>query len=183
MKKPQVSLGLVNPKSPDNVGSVLRAAANYGVDKVFYTGDRYRRAIERKARTVDMSRKVSKDVLLTQQDSLSDVVTKEMKIVCVEFALNAIPLPDYVHPENALYIFGPEDGSIDQAIIDKADDVVYVPTVGCMNLSASVNVLLYDRLCKTGNYAAGNTLIRENRDTNNRLEVPTATTNKVRTID
>jgi len=106
-----------------------------------------------------------------------------MKIVCVEFALNAIPLPDYVHPENALYIFGPEDGSIDQAIIDKADDVVYVPTVGCMNLSASVNVLLYDRLCKTGNYAAGNTLIRENRDTNNRLEVPTATTNKVRTID
>ena len=183
MKKPQVSLGLVNPKSPDNVGSVLRAAANYGVDKVFYTGDRYRRAIERKARTVDMSRKVSKDVLLTQQDSLSDVVTKDMKIVYVEFALNAIPLPDYVHPENALYIFGPEDGSIDQAIIDKADDVVYVPTVGCMNLSASVNVLLYDRLCKTGNYAAGNTLIRENRDTNNRLEVPTATTNKVRTID
>ena len=171
MKKPQVSLGLVNPKSPDNVGSVLRAAANYGVDKVFYTGDRYPRAIERKARMVDMSRKVSKDVLLAQKECLSEVVTDNMKIVCVEFALNAIPLPEYEHPENALYIFGPEDGSIDQAIIDKADDVVYMPTVGCMNLSASVNVLLYDRLAKTGNYEASNQLIRDNRDTNNRLKI------------
>lgn len=171
MKKHQVSLGLINPKSPDNVGSVLRAAANYGAEQVFYTGHRYPRAIERKARVVDMSRKVSKDVPITQQDCLIGAVTENMKIVCVEFALNAIPLPEYEHPEHALYIFGPEDGSIDQAIIDQADDVVYVPTVGCMNLSASVNVLLYDRLVKAGNYDASNTSIRENRDTNNRLKV------------
>lgn len=171
MKKSQVCLGLVNPKSPDNVGSVLRAAANYGVDKVFYTGHRYPRAIERKARSVDMSRKISKDVLISQTQCLTDVVSENMKIVCVEFALNATPLPKYEHPENALYIFGPEDGSIEQTIIDQADAVVYVPTVGCMNLSASVNVLLYDRLVKLANYNASNTLIRENRDTNNRLKV------------
>lgn len=171
MKKSQVSLGLVNPKSPDNVGSVLRAAANYGVNKVFYTGDRYPRAIERKTRTVDMSRKISKDVLITQTDCLVSVIAKNIKIVCVEFALNAIPLPEYEHPENAIYIFGPEDGSIEQTIIDQADDVVYVPTIGCMNLSASVNVLLYDRLLKAANYNASNTLIRKNRDTNNRLKV------------
>ena len=169
MKEPKVSLGLVNPKSPDNVGAVLRAAANYGIDNVFYTGDRYPRAIERKARTVDMSRKVSMGVKITQKNCLLDDVPEEMKVVCVEFVLNAIPLPEYEHPENALYIFGPEDGSIDQTIIDKADDIIYVPTIGCMNLSASVIVLLYDRLLKAGNYNAGNTLIRENRDTNNRL--------------
>jgi tRNA(Leu) C34 or U34 (ribose-2'-O)-methylase TrmL len=171
MKQSQVILGLVNPKSPDNVGSVLRAAANYRVDKVFYTGDRYPRAIERKARTVDMSRKISKDVLISRTECLIDVVSEDMKIVCVEFAVNAIPLPEYQHPENALYIFGPEDGSIDQDIIDQADAVVYVPTIGCMNLSASVNVLLYDRLVKAANYNASNAMIRENRDTNNRLKV------------
>jgi tRNA(Leu) C34 or U34 (ribose-2'-O)-methylase TrmL len=169
MKEPKVSLGLVNPKSPENVGAVLRAAANYGIDNVFYTGDRYPRAIERKARTVDMSRKVSMGVKITQKNCLLDDVAEEMKVVCVEFVLNAIPLPEYEHPENALYIFGPEDGSIDQTIIDKADDIIYVPTIGCMNLSASVIVLLYDRLLKEGNYNAGNILIRENRDTNNRL--------------
>ena len=171
MKESQVSIGLINPKSPDNVGAVLRAAANYRVDKVFYTGDRYPRALERKARTVDMSRKVSKDVLLSATQCLTDIVTDNMKIVCIEFAINAIPLPEYQHPDNALYIFGPEDGSIGQDIIDQADAVVYVPTVGCMNLSASVNIVLYDRMAKSADYHASNTLISENRDTNNRLKV------------
>lgn len=171
MKQSHVSIGLINPKSPDNVGAVLRAAANYRVDEVFYTGDRYPRAIERKARSVDMSRKVSKDVRLFATDSLLGVVTDTMNIVCIEFAINAIALPAYKHPDNALYIFGPEDGSIDQAIIDQADAVVYVPTVGCMNLSASVNVVLYDRMAKSTDYDASNALISENRDTNNRLTV------------
>lgn len=171
MKQSRVNIGLINPKSPDNVGAVLRAAANYRVGKVFYTGDRYPRAIERKARAVDMSRKVSKDVLLTATDCLMDVATDNMKIVCVEFAINAISLPEYQHPADALYIFGPEDGSIDQAIIDQADAVVYVPTVGCMNLSATVNVLLYDRMAKSVDSHASNALISENRDTNNRLKV------------
>jgi len=159
MKQSQVSIGLINPKSPDGVGAVLRGAANYRVEKVFYTGVRYPRAIGRKARVVDMSRKVSKDVLLSATERLLDVVTDTMKIVCIEFAIDAISLPTYQHPDNALYIFGPEDGSIDQAIIDQADAVVYVPTVGCMNLSASVNVVLYDRLAKSAEYHDSNALI------------------------
>lgn len=61
----------------------------------------------------------------------------------------AIPLPDYQHPDNAVCVFGPEDGTISQAIIDRVDAVVYVPTVDCMNLAASVNVVLYDRLAKS----------------------------------
>ena len=39
----------------------------------------------------------------------------------------------------------------DRAVLDyeeKFDKVVYVPTQGCMNLAASVNVILYDRLAK-----------------------------------
>jgi len=171
MKQPRVSIGLINPKSPDNVGAVLRAAANYRVSQVFYTGDRYSQAIERKGRTVDMSRKVGKNVLLSATEQLIDVITDNMKIVCVEFAINAIPLPAYQHPTDALYIFGPEDGSIDQGIIDQANAVIYVPTVGCMNLSASVNVLLYDRMAKSSDDYASNALISENRDTNNRLTV------------
>ena len=37
-------IGLYNPKSPENVGSVMRAAGCYGVASVFYTGKRYERA-------------------------------------------------------------------------------------------------------------------------------------------
>ena len=37
-------IGLYNPKSPENVGAVMRAAGCYGVASVFYTGKRYERA-------------------------------------------------------------------------------------------------------------------------------------------
>jgi tRNA(Leu) C34 or U34 (ribose-2'-O)-methylase TrmL len=93
------------------------------------------------------------------------------KIVCVELVEGAIPLPEYQHPENALYVFGPEDGNLKQSIVNQADEVVYIPTVGCMNLAATVNVLLYDRLAKTNNVEGSDQLIRDSRDNNNHLKV------------
>jgi len=171
MKKSSVSIGLINPKSPDNVGSVMRAAGNFRVDSVFFTGPRYPRALKRKPRSVDMSRKVSQNVPISEVSCLLKSIPEDMKIVCVEFAENALALPTYQHPEKAFYIFGPEDGSISQDIIDKADAVIYVPTVGCMNLGASVNVLLYDRIAKSSQRFESNELIRQSRDVNNRLKV------------
>ena len=177
MKNSKINIGLVNPKSPDNVSSVMRSSGNFGVDEIFYTGSRYLRAIQLNPNIPRMSRKVGEDIPLYGVESLIDNVPSDMKIVCVEFAENAIPLPAYQHPENAFYIFGPEDGSISQDIINQADDVVYVPTNGCMNLSATVNVLLYDRLAKSFSSSASvhdvenNDLIRQNRDVNNTLKV------------
>ncbi|MCK4704250.1 MAG: RNA methyltransferase [Gammaproteobacteria bacterium] len=170
MKQSKINIGLINPKSPDNVHSVMRASGNYGVDSVFYTGGRYQLALERNPNAPNISRKVSKNIPLTEVDSLSDVAG-ELKIVCVELAENAIALPEYEHPENAFYIFGPEDGTIDQAMIDRADAVVYVPTIGCMNLAATVNVLLYDRLIKSYQSIDDNKLILASRDTNNTIKV------------
>ena len=138
---------------------------------MFYTGVRYPQALKRAGRSVDMSRKLGKDIPISQADCLIDSAPDDVKIVCIEFAENAIALPEFQHPERALYIFGPEDGSIEQEVVDKADYVVFVPTISCMNLSASVNVLLYDRMAKSYQTQDNNTLIKTNRDTNNRLKV------------
>ena len=43
-KATTVFLGLINPKSPSNVGSIMRAAGCYQVQAVFYTGKRYAKA-------------------------------------------------------------------------------------------------------------------------------------------
>lgn len=171
MKQSKVYIGLSNPKSPENVGSVMRAAGNFRVDGVFYTGQRYPRAVLLNPDSPKMSRSVSQDVPLSGVNCLLEAAPENMKIVCVEFALNAIPLPEYQHPDNAFYLFGPEDGTLDQEVIDKADAVVYVPTVGCMNLAATVNVVLYDRLTKSSPVIESNKLIRENRDRNNNVKV------------
>ncbi|MDF1583597.1 MAG: TrmH family RNA methyltransferase [Methyloprofundus sp.] len=171
MQESKVSIGLVNPKSPDNVGSVMRAAGNYRVDSVFFTGERYLRALEFQTQAVNTRRQIGRNVPIAKVASLINEAPDNMKIVCIEFAENAISLPEYQHPKQALYIFGSEDGTISQDIINKADAVVYVPTVGCMNLAATVNVVLYDRLAKSAQRIESNELIRASRDRNNTLQV------------
>lgn len=171
MEKMNVTIGLCNPKSPENVGSVMRAAANYRVGKVVYTGDRYPRALKHRADLADTSRKWGRSISLSAATNLLDIAPEGASIVCIELAENAISLPEYKHPENTFYIFGPEDGSISQEIINKADAVVYIPTIGCMNLAATVNVVLYDRLAKSDNNYANNELVQSSRDKNNLLKV------------
>ncbi len=45
-------------------------------------------------------------------------------------------------------MFGPEDGTLGDDVLSWCRDVIYVPTRYCMNLAATVNVVLYDRMQK-----------------------------------
>lgn len=167
MKTGCVTIGLTNPKSPTNVGAVMRAAGCFQVDGVYYTGERYARAAKFNTDT----KNVSESIPLIGVKCLLDSIEEDTKVICVDLIEGAIPLPHFIHPTKAFYIFGPEDGTISQQVIDHADAVVYVPTVGCMNLAASVNVLLYDRLAKTNDVIANDELIKKSRDTNNKVKV------------
>lgn len=186
-KNSHVTIGLTNPKTPSNVGGIMRAAGCYSVDQVIYTGHRYTHAAKfigskNNTDTQKLSEQIPliaiDDFLQLKQPSIKEQLAKlpeSTKIICVDLVEGAIPLPHFQHPDQALYVFGPEDGTIAQDVIDQADDVVYVPTVGCMNLAASVNVLLYDRLAKSlvkqNKLDTDNTLIRKSRDTNNQAKV------------
>ncbi len=167
MNKSKVVIGLIDPKSPTNVGAVMRAAGCYRANAVLYTGTRYLRA----ARFNTDTHSAVLDIPLTGVSSLLEHIPEDVKVVCVELVEGATPLPEYQHPDRAFYIFGPEDGTIAQEIIDRADDVVYVPTHGCMNLAATVNVVLYDRMAKSPLTMASDALIIQSRDTNNNVKV------------
>jgi tRNA(Leu) C34 or U34 (ribose-2'-O)-methylase TrmL len=177
--KTHVTIALTNPKTPTNVGAVMRAAGCYQADQIIYNGRRYAKAAEYHKDTLQTDTFNMRDKIpllqvesfISLKDSLESIPTGA-QIVCVDLVEGATPLPHFVHPEQAVYIFGPEDSSIKQDVIDIADHVVYVPTIGCMNLAATVNVLLYDRLAKSltnqeDSMLADNALIRKSRDTNN----------------
>lgn len=163
----KVEVGLINPKSPTNVGAVMRAAGCYQVDKVYYTGKRYEHAAKFNTDTKNIKDKIP----LIAVDEVTEAISNDIKVVCVDLVEGAIPLPHFKHPDNAIYVFGPEDGTIPQSIINNADATVYVPTVGCMNLAATVNVLLYDRMVKLNNFQLGDELIVNSRDKNNRTKI------------
>jgi len=167
MNTPKVTIGLINPKSPTNVGAVLRAAGCFRADAVNYTGKRYNQA---KRYHTDTKNRIE-TIPLTGMDCLLENCPTNTSVVCIELVENAVSLHQFKHPDNAYYIFGPEDGTINQEIIDQADTVVYIPTIGCMNLAATVNVVLYDRLVKSKDLIANNQLITQSKDVNNCIKI------------
>ncbi|MDM7862059.1 RNA methyltransferase [Alteromonas sp. ASW11-36] len=157
-----VSIGLCNPKSATNVASILRACGCYGASSVFYTGQRFGYAKQYNPDTQNM-RAVIPTVGV---DDLLAYKPKGASIVTIELVDGAIPLPEFTHPDNAFYIFGPEDGSVEQEVIDASDHVVYIPTFNSMNLAATANVVLYDRLAKS-QFDRSSALIASSKDNNN----------------
>lgn len=139
------AIGLFNPKNGMNVGSVLRAAGCYGVSMVALSGARPDRYM---GRIPTDTQKAYRHIPVVRCSDLHEIVPFDCVPVAVELVDGARSLVTYKHPERAFYVLGPEDGTLGRQVLDWCRDVVYVPTRFCMNLAATVNVVLYDRLAK-----------------------------------
>ncbi len=167
-EEPYTGIGICNPKNPTNMGSVLRACGCFGADEIYYTGTRYDKA----QRFNTDTKNTLATLPMIHTESLIASAVADTQIVCVELVENATTLPEFEHPDRALYIFGAEDSNLSQELVDQAHHVVFIPTVGCLNLSASVHVLLYDRQTKRQslmNQEQSNSLVRTSRDCRNNL--------------
>jgi len=138
------SIGLQNPKTPANVGSVLRAAEAYRVASVAISGDRI------KGHHIDSATNVSAahKKLPVYRGNLRDLIPFGAVPVAVELVDEAVSLFDFVHPRQAFYIFGAEDATLGRGILDWCPHVVQIPTAVCLNLAACVGTVLYDRAMK-----------------------------------
>ena len=136
------AIGLDNPKHEVNVGASCRAAGVYGAAFVAASGWRYGSG---GADTMKFYRHAP----LFRPADVFDLIPYDCVPVAVDLVDGATPLNEYKHPERAYYIFGAEDATLGHRIISRCRDVIYIPTNGCMNLAATVNVVLYDRLTKT----------------------------------
>lgn len=138
---------LINPKYTANVGAIQRAASCYDVKQVWFTGNRIKlEEGERLPREERM--KGYKNVDLIQYDYPFDHFGKGVTPVAIELLPNSENLFDFEHPENALYVFGPEDGSIPQVMRQHCHRFVVIPSRHCLNLAAAVYTVLYDRKMK-----------------------------------
>ena len=136
-------IGLFRPKNPENVGGVLRAAHCYGVAAVYLEGAR-----TRDVRHCTNTPAAHRHMPTYMTDDMLGQVPFDTQVVAVDLVPGAVALPQFQHPQRAVYVFGPEDGTLGHRHISRAHHVVYVPTRNCMNLAACVNVVLYDRLAK-----------------------------------
>lgn len=138
---------LLQPKYSHNLGAIVRAASCFGIKQVWYTG--YRVVMDNMKRLPREERmKGYKDVQLISFDYPLDAMPDGAVPVCVEVMKSAEPLYTFRHPENAVYIFGPEDGTIGRTWKMLCHRFVMIPARHCFNLASTVHMVLYDRALK-----------------------------------
>lgn len=136
------SIGLIRPKHVANVGAVLRAAQVYGAAMVAIQGDRT------PVRSCQDTMKAWRQIPVLRGDDLRALIPFDAVPIAVDLVEDATSLPEFKHPQRAFYVFGPEDGTLGRSVLDWCAHRIMVPTKGCMNLAATVNVVLYDRMAK-----------------------------------
>lgn len=152
------AVALVNPHFPHNVGAAIRAASCYGVGQVFWTGNRVsldnaQRRLPHQKKRMRLPReermKGYRDVQMIHCDYFFDAFRPgQVTPVAVEIRPGSEPLHTFEHPDNPLYVFGPEDGSIPAATLQHCHRFVVIPSRHCLNLAAAVYTVLYDRHAK-----------------------------------
>ena len=167
MGKPP-AVALVNPKYGHNVAGVLRACGAFGINQMWVSGERAISEWEARGRLPREERmKAYGDVEVCLGDYFFEAFKGkplgngkrclqcghhdhagacELAVpVAVEVRRNATPLTYFEHPQNALYVFGPEDGSLSTAQLAQCHEFVIIPSDHCLNLATAVTTVLAHR--------------------------------------
>ena len=151
---------LINAKFPHNVGATFeRAPASESNRLSGRDCGLTRQSID--ASRVKSARKGYKSVLFSNKRRPFDLF-KDFTPVCVEVFEQSGPLTRFAHPENAVYVFGPEDG-VPQGIRCLCHRFVHIPVHFGLNLSAAVKVVLGHRSKCRGSCSASKRCCRSAR--------------------
>lgn len=134
----------VNTKYGHNAASMLRLCSAYDIRQLWLTGDRWADGWDRRMPREERM-KAYGDVQVYRCDDPLRAFGPGVTPVAVEVMASAIPLPLFEHPENPVYVFGPEDGGLPDWARRNCHQHVIIPTDHCLNLATAVATVLYDR--------------------------------------
>lgn len=146
MKRGYSAIGLYQSKDHLNIGSAVRAAQVYNAAMVMFEPKPDDDRIYTGEKTDTMCG--HRHLPFIQTPNLLANVPHNCKKIAVDLVDGAKDLTGFQHPERAIYIFGPEDGTLPESHVNACDYAIKIPTNRCMNLAATVNVVLYDRMLK-----------------------------------
>lgn len=132
-----------------NLGNILRSAHAFGASFTFTVGATYK-ALEAHADTS----KSQHHVPHFNWNRVEDLILPQgAKLVGVEVVPDAILLPNFRHPLQAAYVFGPEKGCLSEALLSRCDYVVKIPMSFCVNVAIAAAIVMYDRTKSLSNFS------------------------------
>lgn len=145
LTKNSLVLMLSNEVRDMNLSSCIRSANSFNIDHVVMTGlKRYDRR-----GTVGAHHYVYVRPMADRLEAIAEYRTMGYNIVALEHDPNykMEALRDYRWDSKTVLLAGEEGRSIPSEVLDKCDDIVYIPmfgTVRSLNLASAVSIALYD---------------------------------------
>ena len=141
------AIGVDRLSKAHNLGNLLRTSYAFGASYFFTVSADYSRKGLREA---DTSGATSSIPVYNYESVEKMEIPQGAKIVGVELTDDAIDLPNFVHPRQAIYILGPEGGNLDKDILAKCDFTIKIPMRFCVNVGVAGAIVMYDRLRSLG---------------------------------
>jgi tRNA G18 (ribose-2'-O)-methylase SpoU len=139
-------IGIENGKTVANIRTLWRSAHNLGAAFIFTLGQRY------KYQGSDNT-KAWRSIPLFQYGSFEefyDNLPHDCQLIGVEYPHpKARPLPDFVHPERAVYLLGAEDHGLSRKALDKCHQFIMIPGSQLnqsLNVAVAGSIIMYDRV-------------------------------------
>lgn len=156
MKKPAVSIVLLDIRSTHNVGSIFRTADSVGVDHIYLTGytpapvDRFGRKRNDIAKTaLGAEESVTWSEHEDGKELIGSLKNEGVQCIAVEQYENSKCYTDVEIVKPVVFIFGNEVEGVSDDILNLVDEVAEIPQRGSkesLNVSVAVGVALYGML-------------------------------------
>lgn len=146
MTRGYFGIGIYHTKTAANVGTLWRSASLYGAAFVFTIGRRYQKQCSDTMQTPRHTPLYH----FADADDFYAHLPYDARLIAVELTDNAHALPNFCHPERAVYLLGAEDSGLPKDLLEKAWATVQIPTMmpQSMNVATAGTVVMYDRFVK-----------------------------------
>ncbi|MFC7358072.1 RNA methyltransferase [Jejudonia soesokkakensis] len=134
-------IGIINGKTPENLGVLWRTAQNMGASYIFTIGKRY-------ANQASDTHNAVKSMPYFHYKTFADFfknLPKGVRIVGIEKTETAQNLEDFQHPKRCVYLLGAEDHGLTKEAIEKSHFLVQFPSEFSLNVAVAGSIVLYDR--------------------------------------
>jgi tRNA(Leu) C34 or U34 (ribose-2'-O)-methylase TrmL len=143
------AIGMYKPKRNVNLGTLWRHAHAFGAAYIFTIGARYT------PQASDTSKAWRHVPYFPYSDWHAFLASRpfDCPLIGIEYLEDARVLPMYTHPERAIYILGPEDGTLGETVLSCCQSVVRIPSYHCLNVAGAGTAVMYDRCSKRSGHA------------------------------
>jgi len=138
-------IGVFQPKTQENIGTLWRGAYQLGASFIFTIGKRYKKQCSDTYKTPRHIPMFEFDTYKSFKKVLYDCIP-----IIIEFSQNSVPLKEFNHPKRCVYILGSEDNGLSKEIIKDIETHVEIESIRrqSFNVAIAGTLVMYDRMIK-----------------------------------